>query len=327
MSTLLFLAIVAVVVVAVLVVLAIHGKRRFLEQIPAQNTRAIYKCHAGSLSPGEPLPDGVPSNAGLMIAALVEATKPDVLDPKVLETGKMWKKEYEGEVVYMPYFEELVENEREWLEFFRLNSYHCMMTCRVLITLATVHCKRGGNNEQCRQMMDMHNKIFAIYRNTCARRGDPEEWCDNMDYRAQLNQFQLNCNLKRYKANVSVSRQLACYEAKYGMKPNHLSIFMARTGKRRPTSEEIKAVPRKEVLTGIMSVVESPAYKKFERKEEKRTKLLVCGHCGKREEGMKQFGVCPRCKVEVYCSRGCQTKAWKGHKKVCGQSKTNKKKN
>ncbi|KAL9190114.1 hypothetical protein ACHAXT_007325 [Thalassiosira profunda] len=209
--------------------------------------------------------------------------------------------------------------------FFRheQNSYHCMASCRVLNTLATIHCKRG-ENETCGQMLVLFYKTFALYKRTCSRRGDPEEWCANMEYRVKLTHFHLNCNLKKYKANVTITQQLACHEAKYheGNSLNHLGFFMERTGKLRLTEEEIMAVPREEVLFHMKARAESPSFKKFVEKEEKRTKLLVCGHCGKREEGMKQFKVCPRCMDTPYCSRDCQAKAWKsGHKKVCGKSK------
>ena len=44
-----------------------------------------------------------------------------------------------------------------------------------------------------------------------------------------------------------------------------------------------------------------------------------CGFCGKTLEdlGLKKFMVCGACKVEQYCSKICQTKAWKNHKPRC----------
>lgn len=76
--------------------------------------RQINACH-------EP-----PANVHLMKAALVEMTKPTlegVDNPEVAKKGKMWKREYEGEATYMHFYEEMVENEREWLEVSPLQRY------------------------------------------------------------------------------------------------------------------------------------------------------------------------------------------------------------
>ena len=100
------------------------------------------------------------------------------------------------------------------------------------------------------------------------------------------------------------------------------SFWIARPGKRTLTAEEIMAHPREDVFLFVKFMAESPAFNKFAKKEHKRTTLLVCDHCGKKETAMKQFKVCPRCMDTPYCSRDCQAKAWKsGHKKVCGKSK------
>jgi tetratricopeptide (TPR) repeat protein len=49
-------------------------------------------------------------------------------------------------------------------------------------------------------------------------------------------------------------------------------------------------------------------------------KLLTCGFCSKTGPN---FLVCARCKVASYCSKTCQTKAWKAnHKRECVEAKT-----
>lgn len=41
--------------------------------------------------------------------------------------------------------------------------------------------------------------------------------------------------------------------------------------------------------------------------------------CGKWEEKNKQFAKCRRCRRTKYCSKACQSKAWKGHRYWCQQ--------
>ena len=61
--------------------------------------------------------------------------------------------------------------------------------------------------------------------------------------------------------------------------------------------------------------------RKARRKGEmdKATTSRGCSFCGKKlkDLGLKKFMVCGACKVEPYCSKTCQTKAWKNHKPVC----------
>jgi len=153
------------------------------------------------------------------------------------------------------------------------------------------------------------------------QRGDPDEWCDNMEIRAKLGEYQFNLNMERFDANVEVFRELAIFEAKYPEKESGHIMFFIREMKRKPTIAEIQTYPKKKILKFIRRKTQDPSYKKFIEKEEKRVKLLLCDNCGKEEDGMRQFSVCPRCKEVPYCGRACQKEAWRNHKKVCGKSK------
>ncbi len=42
--------------------------------------------------------------------------------------------------------------------------------------------------------------------------------------------------------------------------------------------------------------------------------LEICAHCKEEKKKMKK---CARCQVVYYCSRECQKKDWKNHKKCC----------
>ena len=46
-----------------------------------------------------------------------------------------------------------------------------------------------------------------------------------------------------------------------------------------------------------------------------RMRAFIRGHCG--QCGQKSSSCCSRCQLVSYCSRECQKKDWKTHKKVC----------
>jgi len=47
--------------------------------------------------------------------------------------------------------------------------------------------------------------------------------------------------------------------------------------------------------------------------------LVKCNACGKVEEKMGQWKKCAKCGVVRYCSRECQRKDWKSHRKPCAR--------
>ena len=51
----------------------------------------------------------------------------------------------------------------------------------------------------------------------------------------------------------------------------------------------------------------------------KRVELKLCAECGKHEDYLDALKTFQRCEATFYCSRKCQKRDWKNHKKVCAK--------
>mmetsp|Transcript_32877 Transcript_32877/g.49610 ORF Transcript_32877/g.49610 Transcript_32877/m.49610 type:complete len:238 (+) Transcript_32877:55-768(+) len=136
---------------------AMNAQKKALRQAKKENV-PIYcasMTSRGIVAPGMPVPDGVPANFGLKQAAVLEFHS----------SGGRINKQFLGEAKYRDYYDDLVSNEEEWLEFFHhpLNTEHAEHTCGVLGTLATIYRQRGSY-EQCGQVLEMEMKVMDIYK-------------------------------------------------------------------------------------------------------------------------------------------------------------------
>ena len=71
----------------------------------------MRNTHLGFIFPGQPIPDGIPANFELMQKALNLAEEGGNADRK-----HPWKSDYLNEPSYKAYFDDMVENERDWME-------------------------------------------------------------------------------------------------------------------------------------------------------------------------------------------------------------------
>jgi len=55
------------------------------------------------------------------------------------------------------------------------------------------------------------------------------------------------------------------------------------------------------------------------QKMEEVDTLCLCSRkkCDRRENSENQFEICSRCRIARYCSKKCQKKDWKKHKRSC----------
>lgn len=284
----------------------------------------ISFTHAGAVGPNMMIPDGVPANFGLKQQALMD-----------FHRGR-GHRQFFGEASYKAYYDELVQNELEWMEFFKhpANHEHAEHTCGILGTLATIYRQRE-TYENCGNVLDMEVKVLDIFKALSSAPGTPRaqiSCCDGLEYKMQIIRYNLNNNLKQYRANISVFRDLCLYEAKYRMSREQQNyLFMIEVVKeiwdRDITVSDVHAMSDEECLKAIIipitSCSNSPEFQMQEAKNRKRMQLLRCGNpsCDKKETALGQFKECQRCKEVVYCGKVCQKKSWKEHKKACCKKK------
>ncbi|KAL7540055.1 hypothetical protein ACHAXR_012328 [Thalassiosira sp. AJA248-18] len=285
---------------------------------------SVCYTHAGAVGPDMPIPDGVPSNFGLKQKALMEFH------------GGRGHRQFFGEASYKAYYDDLVENKLEWIEFFRhpMNHQHAEHTCGILGTLATIFRQRGSY-EECGNVLDMEVEVLDIFKEHSSAPGTPRaqiSCCDGLGFLMNKIRYNLNNNLKQYRANIQVFRDLCSYEANYHLSHEQQNyLFMVEVVKecydRRITASDVHALSDEECLKAIIipitSCSNSPKFKRESAENRERTQLLCCGNesCKKQESAIGQFKECKLCKNAVYCGRECQKKAWKGHKKICGKKK------
>ena len=246
-------------------------------------------------------------------------------------------RQFFGEASYKAYYEELVQNESEWMEFFKhdSNHEHAEHTCGILGTLATL-LRQRGTYEECGNVLDMEEKVLGIFKEQSYAPGASmaqKNCCDSLEYLMNRIRYNLNNNLKQYRANIQVFRDLCIYEANYHLShERQMHLFMVEVVKgdisdRRTTANDVHALSNDECLKAIIlpitSCSDSPDFIREQAKGKKRTELLTCGNesCNKQEMSLGQFKSCKRCDKVVYCGKECQKKAWKAHKKICCKKK------
>ena len=107
-----------------------HGKMKKI--MDDADPSHIYECHLGIVAPdlGMPIPPGVPANISLMHKALMRYEE---ITKNLTPNEKAWKRYYEGEADYKPYYNDLVENERDWMEV-RYITFSYLSTYQILCT-------------------------------------------------------------------------------------------------------------------------------------------------------------------------------------------------
>ncbi|TPX32543.1 hypothetical protein SmJEL517_g04397 [Synchytrium microbalum] len=114
-------------------------------------------------------------------------------------------------------------------------------------------------------------------------------------------------------------RQLVSYETEHSILADLKSAFQGLLQEFRPRDElqRISESGAKFTKRWMAAVTASSQYNilvKSLEKVEREMEVLQCGNCGKVDDQNKY---CSRCLKVLYCSRECQKKAYKEHKKTC----------
>jgi len=284
----------------------------------------------GPVFPGQPTPEGVPGNFGLKQAAVLEYLK----GPSAVDSGK--RGNMKGELAYMRFYEGITiddESRAEWLKFLsdaehKVDAEH---TVGILGTLATIYRQRGSL-KQCEEVLNVQDDVFVSYKKSIEGEAkmfygesgvEKSIWCcDTLRMKSNNIRFNLYMQTGRYEECMALYREMMHYELKYDIPyEEQLFLFMVPTVlKKRPTRAVIDSLTDKELMRLIMKPVEMEGGINARLNvdgEKQKVALSNCAMCNKVEDAMRQFKSCPRCDSAVYCSRECQKRDWKKHKKVC----------
>ena len=150
--------------------------------------------------PGMPrLPDGVPNNFLLKFEALMKLTKKGKspnFTSSFMTQNSTDNTYVRHEITLKQYFDDLVTNKEEWIEFFGQgrNYLHTVQTIEILCVLATIYWKRGAY-EECGQVIEVNEDVLEVYRQSCTSRGMPPRYVHNMEYHTNLVRFQMNLHM------------------------------------------------------------------------------------------------------------------------------------
>lgn len=270
----------------------------------------------GLVGPGLPIPDGVPPNFSLKQHAVSDFQEGPSRTGKTL--GNM---RYEAS--YRAYYDDVVENESIWMRFFMHpdNDTHAEHTCGIFGTLATIYRQRG-DLQNCEDVLDMEDKVITIYRRNCDEQ-NPDQMlcCDGLEFKYYMIRLNLMLQTKRYNDCVAIYPKLLNYELKYKLDLDAQQyLFMVPCILNKPpTAATLRSLTDEELMKIVLAPLRNGKITAEEALGDNRDRvaLQTCAGCKAKASAIGQFKFCPRCQDTFYCSKACQKKDWKTHKKLC----------
>lgn len=281
----------------------------------------------GMVAPGQPLPEGVPKNFHLKQraqACFFSGRRNDIAQGKI---GI-----FKHERVYLEYHEDLLQNEQDWVSFFSHpeNYVHAEQTCGILGTLATIFRQRGDTEsyKKCEEVLDMEKKVLGLYKVSVdaldeSERGSSIHCYNELEYKYCLIRFNLYMYTKQLDKASPYLRKCLEYEAKENISDDDQNVlfFLMMLGL-QPTLRNVKNLSElqlRKLIRKLHDFSKSQMDSEGEKASRERVALVKCEGCGKTEKAIDDFKACSRCLKVYYCSRACQKKHYKVHKKVCNK--------
>jgi len=273
----------------------------------------------GPVMPGMPFPEGVPPNFALKQAAVTE-----LMTGAATRESSLGNMKYEA--TYRAYYEDVVESESMWMDFFdeRDNYEHAEHTCGILGTLATIYRQRGSLKD-CEEVLDMEVKVMTRYkRSSEGTIAAQVRCCDCLEYKMHIIRFNLYIQLKRHEECISLFRQIAEYELKYNLAFEEQQFLFLTTSilNKKPTPTIVRSLSDGDVRKIVLALYQhskSAQGAVLDQKAKQRVALMTCSGCGCCEDAIGSFKACARCESVFYCSKKCQKDSWKTHKKECNK--------
>mgnify|MGYP000104590341 CR=1 FL=1 len=232
-----------------------------------------------------------------------------------------------GEQHYRAYYDDIIEHQEVWMNFFSKPENHNDLnhTVGILGTLAVVYRQRGSYSD-CEKVLDLAEKeLFPLFERNAISSNDAIDLYTYRTFRCKHQHVRYNMYFeqKKYNENVKLYRDLMDYELTQNIPlDNQMYLKMVPISlNKKPSIHVVESLTDDEIMKMVLAPLTRGIPKDF-AEGKARVTLQTCENCSTTEESLtKQYKVCERCEIVYYCSRQCQKEHWKTHKKVCKKTR------
>lgn len=278
----------------------------------------------GIVRPGEPLPDGVPSKFHLSEHAVV-----------CFNSSNQISRVFKYERVYLEYFQEIVKNEEEWMEFFLYHTFHYDRledTFDILLTLAKIWRYRGGSvfYKKCEEVLDLLVRFLRVYKASCdsmvalpdslnLNKNSIISHFESQQSHYEFLRFELYIDTKQHDLAAYYLRKALEYDVSRTDPGEHKILPMLYTLGYNPTVESVQNQTDSEMkdMAMLLGFLSRTTMTEARENEKRSVALMKCEACNEMEDAIGDFRTCSRCSCVYYCSSECQKNHYEIHKRSC----------